>query len=379
MARAEPFLWGFDMTRWFYLAATLLAVVGVEPAAAQFDVPGVRTPASRAPDDPKPVYKYELKPENGEFLVCVRSFIGKTPGDRDVKERAESFAEWVRTECRLYAFVYERGWLMRRERDKEKENVIDVKRKYYAKEMGVRPEEVPAKLLEVKMARLPDDYAVFVAPGKGSLKNMDEAIDFAKYVHKLPCPPADFCDAVVVGASSVDVARQAGESRNPFPMAMPCRNPTLPKKEVTAATRPKADDFLLNLNAGQKYSLIHKTRKDFTLVVKTYGGQFGQVFKPGEVKQVGGKSDGEMLERAAQQANGLCDVLRGQRDPSYDAFVLHTRYESFVCIGEYDSKDDPELVRLAGKLAHMGIKDKKTGDVIETLMDKPLPAMIPRP
>src|SRR5262249_16423559 len=146
---------------------------------------------------------------------------------------------------------------------------------------------------------------------------------FAKYVHKLPCPPVDFCDAVVVGATSVDVARNAGEAKNPFPTALPGRNPTLPKKEVTAATRPNADDFLMNLNSSQKYSLIHKTKKDFTLVVKSYGSQFGQVYKGSEVKQVGSKSDGELLERAAQQANALCEVLRQQRRPSFDAFVLH--------------------------------------------------------
>jgi hypothetical protein len=366
------------MARLLCLAAALATGVFVGPALAQYDVPGVRTPASRIPDDPKPVYKYELKQDNGEFLVCVRSFLGKTPGDRDAKERAEGFAEWIRSECRLYAFIEERGWQMRRERDKEKANVIDAKRKYYAKEMGLPPDQVPARLLEVKMARLPDEYAVFIAPGKGSLKSMDEAIAFAKYVHKLPCPPTDFCDAVVVGASSIDVARRQGEARNPFPMSMPCRNPMLPRKEVTTATRPKADDFLMSLNAPQKYSLIHKTKKDFTLVVQTYGGKFGQVYKPGDVTQVAGRSDGEMLDRAARQANVLCDVLRQQKKPTFDAYVLHTRFESFVCIGEYDSKDDPELQRLAALMAHMAIRDDK-GQVIETLMDKPLPAMIPRP
>ena len=140
--------------------------------------------------------------------------------------------------------------------------------------------------------------------------------------------------------------------------------------------RPKADDFLLSLNAGKPYSLIHKTKKDFTLVVKVYGTQFGQLQKPGDVVPAGGKADGELLERAAQQAQAVATVLRGLE---YDAYVLHTRYESFVCIGEYDSKDDPRLLAISEKLAGQPLKDKKTSQVIETFMEKPLPAMIPRP
>jgi hypothetical protein len=233
-------------------------------------------------------------------------------------------------------------------------------------------------MLRVKMARIPDEYAVFVAPGKGSLKNMDEAIEFAKYIHKLPCPPAEFCDSIVVGSSS-DVARQRGQSRNPFPTAMPGRNRTLPPKK-SDAERPKADEFLLSLNAGQPYSLIHKTKKPVTLVVQIYGTKngVGQLVKPGEVVQTRAPATGELLERAAQQANALAKVLRGQ-DPPYDAYVLHTRYESYVCVGQFDSKDDDELLAISKRLAGRPFLDQKTNQVIETLMEKPLPAAIPRP
>jgi hypothetical protein len=255
--------------------------------------------------------------------------------------------------------------------------VIKAIRDYYGR--TETEEQINARIRrEVKLARIPDEYAVLVAPGKGSLKDMDEAIEFAKYVHKLPCPPAEFCDAVLVGSAS-DVAHKQGEARNPFPMAMPGRNRTLPPK-VTAAERPKADDFLLSINSGQPYSLIHKTKKPVTLVVQIYGAKngVGQLVKPGEAVQTSGKANGEMLERAAQQANALAKMLR-EMQPKCDAYVLHTRFESFVCIGEYDSKDDDDLVATSKRLAGMSFKDQKTGQVIETLMDKPLPALIPRP
>jgi hypothetical protein len=364
------------MTRWGYLVAAFVAAVGAGSAAAQYDLPISRPGPARPLDDPKPVYKYELKPEHGEFLVIVHTFRGAVPGDRQAKELAEGFAEWIRSECKLYAYVHERGWLMRRERDKEKEAVITAMRNYY-KAQGESEEQIAARIRrEMKMARIPDEYAVLVAPGKGMLKTRDDANDFAKYIHKLPSPPADFCDSVVIGASAGDIARRQGEAKNPFLTAMPGRNLTLPKKEV-AVERPKADDFLMSINVGQPYSLIHKTKKDFTLVVQTYGSKFfGQVVKPGEMTQVNTKADGAMLERAAQQANAVAKMLRERK---HDAYVLHTRFESFVCIGEYDSKDDPQLLANAKAFASLPLRDEKKGTIMETFMEKPMPAMIPRP
>ena len=374
------------MTRRFLLAAAVAAALGAGPARAQYDLPVSRTPAApaaRTVEDPKPVYKYELKPEHGEFLVFVKAYQAPLAGDPHGKARelAEGLAEWIRSECRLYAYVHERGWLQRRERDKEKEAVIKAIRDYYTPK-GYS-EEAIAQIIkrDVKLARIPDEYVVYAAPGKGDLKSFDEATAFAKYVHKLPSPPEQFCDSVFVGAER-DATRAAGQRTNPFERAMPGRNPTQPKK-LTPAEKPKADAFLMSINAGQPYSLIHKTKKDITLVVQSYGTKngIGQLVKPGEVVQTTGRADGELLERAAQQANALAEVLR--RQPTkvggpFDAYVLHTRYESFVCVGEYESKEDPRLLALQKSMAAMQLKDDK-GQVIETLMEKPLPAMIPRP
>jgi hypothetical protein len=110
--------------------------------------------------------------------------------------------------------------------------------------------------------------------------------------------------------------------------------------------------------------------------VKIYGAQAGHWGKSEDVVQASGRTDGAMLERMAQQAHALAKALRAMR---YDAYVLHTRYESFVCVGEYDSKEDAELKANAKALANLPLKDQKTGTVIETLMEKPLPAAIPRP
>jgi hypothetical protein len=367
-----------------YLAAAMAAIVGSGLATAQPATPrpgtptGYDLPISRASrtelPDPKPTYKYELKPESGDFLVVVKSFRGPVASDEkgQARELAEGLAEYIRSQERLYAYVYESGWAMRQERTKEKEQVLAAMKKYYS-EQGVTPTE---EMLKIRMARIPDEYTVFVAPGKGSLKTLDEALEFARYIRKLKAPPADFCDAIAVGTER-DISRRQGEKINPFLQVFAGRNPTLPpKKDAQSSETPKADDTIMAINSGKPYSLIHGTRKKFTLVVKVYGSNFGQVLKPGEVSQASAKPDGELLERAAQQAQDVAKVLRGL---DQEAYVLHTRYESFLCIGEYDSKDDPKLLALKEKLAGQPLKDAKTGRVVETFMEKPLPAMIPRP
>src|SRR5262245_35046107 len=355
--------------------AALAALLAAGPALAQYEVPISRPAPSREIDDPKPVYNYELKPAHGEFLVGVKSFPGEKAGSTKAKLLAEGLAEWIRSECKLYAYIHESGWAQRQERSKEKETVIAATRKYYESQ-GETEEQIANRLRKIRMARIPDEYSVFIARGKGTLTPYDESVTFARSAHKLPSPPPEFCESIVVGTVQ-DVSRRQGEPQNQFPMAMAGRNRTLPKKEESSAQRPKADDFLMSLNAGQPYSLIHETKKPYTLVVQTYGSKFlGRMVRPGEVVDTKSKSDGEMLERAAHQAHAVAEVLRKMK---YKAYVLHTRYESFVCIGEYDSDKDVELLANAKAFASLPLKDQKTGQVIETFMEKPLPAMIPRP
>lgn len=372
------------MLRTLFPAVAVAVVLGAQPAKAQYDLPISRP---RADDDPKPVYKYELKPEHGEFMVSVKTFRGTRPGDPQAKDLAEGLATYIRAECKLYAYVHERGWLLRQERRKEKEQLEAEARKYY-QARGYTEEAIQNELRRyIKMVRLPDEYTVLVAPGKGTLKDLDEARAFAQYVRKLPAPPAEFCDAVISGAlkkfdetAIKEITGQKGEAVNPFLTAFYGHNPTLPKKDLGGLQRPKADEFLMSLNAGKPNSLIHKTTRDWTLVVQAYGPKFSQVVRPGEAGVRDGRSDGELLERAAHQAHLLADVLR-QMKPPFDAYVLHTRYESFVCVGEYDSKDDRRLLANAEALRGMQIRkgEDKTGELLDTLMAKPLPGLIPRP
>ncbi|HVK08778.1 MAG TPA: hypothetical protein VM597_08390 [Gemmataceae bacterium] len=361
------------MTRWIYLAGAL-AAAGAGPAVAQYDLPVSGRPANREVDDPKPVYKFELKPEHGEYMVFVKTFPGQHVGDRTVKAQAEGLAEYIRSECRLNAYVFERGWAKRQERRAELERLIAAQKQYYEVE---RKMPIPEHEKRYKMARIADEYSVFVAPGKGALKTYEEALEFAKYVRKLPPPPAEYCDDLVLGKESGSKSlNRTGTSVNPFAIAIAGRNQSLPKAAAVHKA-PKADDFLMKLNSGESYSLVHKAKRNWTLVVKTYGGE-PQVLKPGQVVPASGQSTGELLERAGQQARQLAELLR-KVDPKWEAFVLHTPYNSIVCVGDFEGPEDAVLESLKRDLAGFALTDKKDGKVLDTLIERPQPVMIPKP
>jgi hypothetical protein len=364
------------MTRWKCLAAAVAVVAGGgvgESARAQYDLSVSGRPANRELADPKPVYKYELKPEAGEFLVFVKTFPGQYAGDKMVKEQAEGLAEYIRSECRLNAYVHESGWPQRQERKKELENLVAARTKYYAD----RGQEVPEHEKKVKMARIVDEYSVFVAPGKGALKTYEDAQEFAKYVRNLKAPPAEYCDDLVLGKENGSKSiNRTNTSVNPFSIAIAGRNRSIPKAAAVHKA-PKADEFLMKLNSGEPYSLVHKAKRNWTLVVKTYGGE-PQVLKPGQVVPASGQSTGETLERAGQQARQLAELLR-KVDSKWEAFVLHTPYNSIVCVGDFEKPDDAVMESLKRDLSSFALTDKKDGKVLDTLIARPQPVMIPKP
>ena len=55
--------------------------------------------------------------------------------------------------------------------------------------------------------------------------------------------------------------------------------------------------------------------------------------------KTGGKS-GQRVDAAATSAHNLAELLRKAK---LDAYVLHTKYTSIVCVGGYDTVDDPAL------------------------------------
>ena len=102
-------------------------------------------------------------------------------------------------------------------------------------------------------------------------------------------------------------------------------------------------NLLRKLNAVEPFSLL-ACKKPFTLAVKDFptptivqakgsGGAF--------LDSLGiGKASGQREDAAAKSAHLLAEWLRQGR---IDAYVLHTKYTSIVCVGNFDTPDDPNL------------------------------------
>ena len=370
--------------RWVWSAAVVLA--GTAVASAQFEIPGARPapgagdapmrPARPATPDPRPKSPYDLTAEHGAWLVVIKSFRGERElnsegqyePDVKVRELADQFAEFIRKQYKINAYVYPRGWEVRQQRNEEARVYRESAIKYYRETKGIEPTR---EMLRVKTVNVPDEYTVFVAPARGVLTEREMAIDFANQVRKLKAP-AEFNDSLVQGSDDEKLAGK-GSTFNAFLACMPGMNPTAPRV-ASIAQSGKVDDFVMKLNSGESYSLLHKTRKKWTLLVQTYG-QGASIVQAG-ASGAGSGDASDRLERAAMQAQKCCELLRANK---FDAYVMHTRYHSMVFVGDYATGDDPQLLASVKTFAKMQLKDQKSGKVLETFMDKPAPVVIPKP
>ncbi|MFM9964622.1 MAG: hypothetical protein ACKV2Q_25745 [Planctomycetaceae bacterium] len=115
-------------------------------------------------------------------------------------------------------------------------------------------------------------------------------------------------------------------------------NPMLSANEIA---QRKIDPFLLQLNAGRKYSLLSNPEK-YSLVVATFRGNSNLLSKAGDSEVQIGNS----LDESGFKAEILCHALRERtlhRGRQYEAYVWHERDRSLVCVGGFVSDKDPAV------------------------------------
>ena len=140
------------------------------------------------------------------------------------------------------------------------------------------------------------------------------------------------------------------------------------------------DDFIVDLNAGQKHSLLQNQGK-YTLTIATFSGS--SVIQVGNEKSSGAlnhfeKSFGTSLDVCAENAMLLTDRMRNAKkygyDTNFEAWVYHDKYRSTVTIGSFDSKDDPRIRTLMTQFGVKTSRHPQTGDD----MDVPEVFTVPR-
>jgi hypothetical protein len=311
-----------DLVRGLFLLAALVGLVVADTGFARVEA--------------DPNKEYTITPDAGEWMIIVTYYTGPL-----AQKYAHELVLELRGSYDLPAYVFNRGAEERRrfqeERDKRRKQRED-----YLKQMGIQV-DVPERR---KTYRIEDQYAILV----GGYKDMETARKALEHVKRLDPPKTVPLDTVHIASpdpSDKDKKRMKVEDikKNPFHTSFVVHNPTI------AVQRPpeKPDPRLKQLNAGESYSLL-KAPKPWTLMVKDFHrATLVQESAPsGLLEKLLGSQDADM-EAMTKQAHEIARVLRQLK---FEAYVLHTRWGSIVTVGNYDTPNDPELLRNQRKLAN---------------------------
>lgn len=295
---------------------------------------------------------YPLTTDAGLWVICCASYSGN-----DAPELSRQVAEILRSRDRLPAYIFNHG-----EEEKRKQ-IAEYERWQKLNPNGQNPP---------KLTRINEQCAVLI----GGFKDIEDARKNLEKIKKLRSPELklengkETTDVInlyvpLPDKKGVEIRR---EKVNPFMNSFVVKNPTA---SIPVANSKKNDQFLKALNADEKFSLF-KNPKKFTLVVKEYNGSaIIQTSKSGPTsfmeKLFSGNKQGDMLNAAALQAHETARVLRKL---DFEAYVLHTRNSSVVTVGGFNSKEDPNLPKVAKAITSLKIQALD-------LYTNPLPLEIP--
>ncbi|QDU82816.1 hypothetical protein Pla110_45790 [Polystyrenella longa] len=136
-----------------------------------------------------------------------------------------------------------------------------------------------------------------------------------------------------------------------------------PLRSAEDMNESKRNRYLLDLNSGGEFSLLDNPAK-YTLIVATfYGNSKTQALNTGGLFKKNNNSQelGTSLDDSAFKAWEFCKAMRTASnygyDQNYEAYVLHTRYKSYVTIGSFDNAEDPRIEEMKQL---MGAKVRQT-------------------
>ncbi|MCS6849633.1 MAG: hypothetical protein NZ700_00510 [Gemmataceae bacterium] len=316
--------------------------------------------------------EFYVTPAAGPWLICAASFTGPNSA-----ALAHDLVVELRQKYRLPAYVFNRSNEERRKQREEIEAKRRQQEEFFLK-AGLDP-ATAASMVRVRTTRIEDQYAVLV----GGYKDMDTARKALDDIRKLK-PSQKFMGSVVQGTQKTG---QVSERTwlNPFATAFVVHNPTVPMPPPDN----KPDPLLKQLNADEPYSLL-KCRKPWTLVVKDFPGASVIVpanTPPGSfLERIGlSRKSSEVLNAGALQAQQLAKALREMKEMQFEAYVLHTRHNSLVTVGGFDSPNDPKMQETIRKLASFrftgppDLTNPQGGPGLLSLWPQPLPMEVPRP
>ncbi len=288
------------------------------------------------PPDEKPDINVDIqvKEDLGPWMIMVHAYIGP-----EAPIMARQMVTELRTNYKLPAYTFNYG---AEERRKEYERVkaqVEQWKQHLAKN-GMSTDQP----IHLRTIRINEQVGVLIggfANEAAAKKFLDERIRKLK-----PLDPAKtgvmLDKRVYYGEEKKDKAEKLQEGYvNPFLGAFVAHNPKV--KQTRPADWDKPDiDLLRKLNSGESLSLL-TCKKKYTLAVKDFptptmvetkgnSGSFIESFL--------GTKSAARVDIAATNAHSMGELLRQAR---LDAYVLHTKYGSYVCVGGFDATTDPAM------------------------------------
>lgn len=301
---------------------------------------------------------YAVTPQAGPWMICVASYLGES-----ASELAYQLCTYLRQK-NFPAYVYNRG---------------SAERKKLQDELDQQQKAMPGVPRRRKLAHPEEEqYAVLV----GGFPDMDAANAQVKKVRKWDLPDIKLKSGKPA-FDTYDVYEPTKDKKfelkrypvNPFHTAFAVPNPTIPQQHKPVA---KVDPIWKTLNASEPRSLF-KCPKRWTLAVQEFRGAYAIQTNSSSNSfwdKIGlGDHSAQRLDNAARMADEVCDMFKKL---GFKSYVLHTRYNSVVTVGEFDAPNDPALLETQKQLARMSFKNGKTGDTAFNLFAKALPMEVPQ-
>jgi hypothetical protein len=301
---------------------------------------------------------YAVTPQAGSWMICVASYLGESSA-----ELAYQLCTYLRQKNQP-AYVFNRG---------------NAERKKLQEELDQQQKAIPGVPRRRKLAHPEEDqYAVLI----GGFQDVDAANKQLQKVRKWDLPDIKIKSGKPA-FDTYDVYEKSKDKKfelkrypvNPFHTAFVVPNPTIPQQRKPVA---KVDPLWKTLNANEPRSLF-KCPKKWTLAVKEFRGAYAiQTASSSNsfLEKIGlGEHSAQRLDSAARMADDLCDLFRKQLH--FKSYVLHTRYNSVVTIGEFDAPNDPALLRTQEQLKHLSFKNGRTGGTAFDLFTPALPMEVP--
>lgn len=314
---------------------------------------------------------YQITEKSGKWFICVASYTDPAPVDgvelppsASAAEMARDLAQEVRSKYKTPAYVYNRG----------------------AEERAKRRAEIQ-KLWEkcpegrFRTVRIREQFAVLV----GGYADQAVARKELDRVRQWPMPSDRFCGE---SGRIVEGKNDKGEKGwlvqqirfSPFTKAFVVPNPLAPP-DTTLDN--KTDPFIIKINAGEDYSLF-QCKRPWTLAIAVFQSPptiKGSSGSSSFLDKLTGRDPGEQLAASALNAHNLAEVLRKL---GHEAYVLHTRNNSTVTVGAFDSKDDRRMPQLAEAISRQldkldpRIRSQEASQSGNVILARPLPMEVPK-